>query len=167
MFNPAALLFHVLAVIDIAGGDKATGEWTYNETLSSVASGTRTTRVQRRFALHGGGRRAGVIEMSGGIAARVQVGSFVAVRLREEIDVYAMGPAELAHVPIPPPLSGGWQLDGDSVTDVIGIDEDAVSASQRLWLRAVTREYLWLATTDPLESQELNAALAAAMTESL
>lgn len=152
----------------LAGGDKANGEWKSVEAISpSAGASSKVTRVHRRFALRGGGRRAGVVEMSGGIAARVQIGPFVATRLREEVDVFAQGPAALEQVTIPPPLSGDWVLDGDAFADIIGIAEDALASSQRLWLRTVTREYLWLGTDDPLASPELNAALTASMTESL
>ena len=144
---------------------EAKGEW--KQIARLVGSGEPDTRVHRRFALRGAGRRAGEIEMSGGIAARVQVGAFVAARLREEVDVYALGPSSLDKVAVPPPLSGGWLLDGSSVTDVIGISEDARAASQRLWQRAVTREYFWLGTDDPLKSSELNAAIADGMIEAV
>lgn len=146
-------------------GPQAKGEWKAVEALSG-ASGP-TTRLHRRFALRGSGRSADATEMSGGIAARAQVGPFVAQRLLEEIDVYAKGPLSLEQVAIPPPLGGGWALDGRSVTDAIGVAEDAKAASQRLWLRTVKREYLWLGTGDPLASSELNAAIAASMAEAL
>jgi hypothetical protein len=145
-------------------GPEAKGEW---KTLERITTTSPETRTHRRFALRGFGRSADAMEMSGGIAARGQVGAFVATRLREEVDVFAMGPSSLANVKIPPPLSGGWQLDGRSVTDAIGIAEDARSASQRLWQRVVRREYIWLGTDDPLASQELNDAISAAMTENL
>jgi hypothetical protein len=145
-------------------GSEGKGEW---KQLAAITSNGQQTRVHRRFAMRGQGRRAAVLEMSGGIAAHVQTGAFVATRLREEIDVYALGPSSLEQMVIPPPLGGEWQLDGGSPADVIGIAEDARAASQRLWLRTVAREYIWRGAGDPLESAELKAAIAAAMTETL
>jgi hypothetical protein len=145
-------------------GSEGKGEW---KQLAAIASSGQQTRMHRRFALRGTGRRAGVIEMSGGIAAAVQTGPFVATRLREEIDVYALGPSSLEQLVVPPPPRGGGEHDRSSPPARMGIAEDARAASQRLWLRAVAREYFWLGTDDPAESPELKAAIAAAMTETL
>lgn len=135
----------------------ARGEWTVISPLTATASG-KLRRVRRRYSTRGGGRKASSVVMSFGFEPVVQRGPWSEFRLLEQIEVFAQGATELGEVPLPKPLDSPWVLDGESVDDALpSIDEQAGYPSQRLWLRIVTRQYLWAGSGDPLESRGLTS----------
>jgi hypothetical protein len=141
----------------------AKGKWQYLEPLVGGQS-TKVTRIKRSFVRGGGGRVGGAFVLSSPYTPKVTVGPYTPQRLVETVLVYALGATTLDDIPLPAqlPESTGWVLVEPSQTPDPSVDEDSRWPEQRLWRRAVTREYLWAkGATDPLTDTDYKAALLA------
>lgn len=147
-----------------AGTQRRTqGEW---RRIESLTSQDRTTRVERLFTLRGGGREVGAVLMSPPVRPKIQRGPWEPYALTEQVEVRALAPEALDHFRLPNPLGVPWVAKSEDHA-LPRVEEDALVPGQRLWVWAVTREYVWDSEDHPLDHEALKGAVFAPASEVL